>query len=55
MLFINNLLLLTVAFLPFPTKLVADYLRHSGGQAATLAYAAQCSCSRSSARSPPSR
>ena len=40
MLFINNLLLLVVAFLPFPTKLVADYLRHSGEQAATLAYAA---------------
>ena len=29
-----------MAFLPFPTKLVADYLRHSGEQAATLAYAA---------------
>ncbi len=40
MLFINNLLLLVVAFLPFPTKLVGDYLRHSGEQAATLAYAA---------------
>jgi uncharacterized membrane protein len=40
MLFLNNLLLLTVAFLPFPTKLVADYLRSDGEQAATLAYAA---------------
>jgi TMEM175 potassium channel family protein len=40
MLFINNLLLLTIAFLPFPTKLVADYLRRDGEQAATLAYAA---------------
>jgi uncharacterized membrane protein len=40
MLFINNLLLLTVAFLPFPTKLVADYLRHGGERAATIAYAA---------------
>ncbi len=40
MLFINNLLLLVVAFLPFPTKLVADYLRHGGERAATLAYAA---------------
>jgi len=39
MLFVNNLLLLTVAFLPFPTKLVADYLRRDGEQAATLAYA----------------
>jgi TMEM175 potassium channel family protein len=41
MLFLNNLLLLTVAFLPFPTKLVGDYL-HGGGEgekAATLAYA----------------
>jgi TMEM175 potassium channel family protein len=27
MLFINNLLLLTVSFLPFPTKLVAEDLR----------------------------
>jgi uncharacterized membrane protein len=40
MLFLNNLLLLTVAFLPFPTKLVGDYLRSGGEQAATLAYAA---------------
>jgi len=40
MLFVNNLLLLVVAFLPFPTRLVADYLRHDGEQAATLAYAA---------------
>ncbi|HKT44855.1 MAG TPA: TMEM175 family protein [Gaiellaceae bacterium] len=39
MLFINNLLLLTIAFLPFPTKLVGDYLRHGGEQAAVLAYA----------------
>jgi len=40
MLFINNLLLLTIAFLPFPTKLVADYLQKDGEQSATLAYAA---------------
>jgi uncharacterized membrane protein len=40
MLFINNLLLLTIAFLPFPTRLVAEYLRRDGEQAATLAYAA---------------
>jgi TMEM175 potassium channel family protein len=38
-LFVNNLLLLTIAFLPFPTKLVADYLRGDGEKAATLAYA----------------
>jgi uncharacterized membrane protein len=40
MLFVNNLLLLTIAFLPFPTKLVGDYLRNDGEQAAALAYAA---------------
>jgi uncharacterized membrane protein len=39
MLFVNNLLLLTIAFLPFPTKLVGDYLRGDGEQAAALAYA----------------
>jgi TMEM175 potassium channel family protein len=37
--FLNNLLLLTVAFLPFPTKLVAQYLNHDGEEAAALAYA----------------
>ena len=40
MLFINNLLLLTVAFLPFPTRLVAEDLRAPGEGAAALAYAA---------------
>jgi uncharacterized membrane protein len=40
MLFINNILLMTIAFLPFPTKLVADYLRRDGEGAATLAYTA---------------
>ena len=42
MLFINILLLLTIAFLPFPTKLVAQNLRHGGGgeEAAVLAYTA---------------
>jgi uncharacterized membrane protein len=42
MLFINILLLLTIAFLPFPTKLVAQNLNsgHAGEQAAALAYAA---------------
>jgi len=38
-LFINNLLLLTVAFLPFPTGLVGTYLQRDGEQAAALAYA----------------
>jgi uncharacterized membrane protein len=38
-LFVNNLLLLTVAFLPFPTGLVGSYLRGDGEQAAALAYA----------------
>ena len=40
LLFLNILLLMTVAFLPFPTKLVADYLQKPGEQAAVLAYAA---------------
>ena len=39
-LFVNNLLLMTVAFLPFPTKLVADYLGKDGEKAAALAYTA---------------
>lgn len=39
-LFVNNLLLLTVAFLPFPTRLIGDYIRDPGQrQAAALAYA----------------
>ena len=41
MLFINNLLLLTVAFLPFPTGIVGTSLqRGEGERAAALAYAA---------------
>jgi uncharacterized membrane protein len=40
MLFINNLLLLTIAFLPFPTRLVAEDLRHAGDRPAAIAYAA---------------
>lgn len=40
MLFINIILLMTIAFLPFPTKLVADYLNRDGEGAATLAYTA---------------
>ena len=39
LLFINILLLLTISFLPFPTKLVGDYLRDAGEQAAALTYA----------------
>jgi uncharacterized membrane protein len=39
-LFINLLLLLTVSFIPFPTKLVAQYLQKPGERSATLAYAA---------------
>jgi uncharacterized membrane protein len=40
LLFLNTLLLLTVAFLPFPTRLVADYLQKPGEQSAVYAYAA---------------
>jgi len=39
-LFLNLLLLMTVSFLPFPTRLVADYLQRPGEQAAVYAYAA---------------
>jgi uncharacterized membrane protein len=38
LLFINMLLLLVVAFMPFPTKLVAEYLQQPGEQAAVYAY-----------------
>jgi uncharacterized membrane protein len=38
LLFVNLILLMIVAFFPFPTKLVADYLRTDGEQAAVLAY-----------------
>ena len=38
LLFLNLLLLLTVAFLPFPTKLVAQYLQQPGEQTAVYAY-----------------
>src|SRR6516225_5725205 len=38
--FINLLLLLVVAFIPFPTKLVADFLNRSGERPAVIAYAA---------------
>jgi uncharacterized membrane protein len=40
-LFVNNLLLLTVAFLPFPTGLIGEAIQRGvGEQAAALAYAA---------------
>ena len=39
-LFINTLLLLTVSFIPFPTKLVAQFLQKPGERSATYAYAA---------------
>jgi uncharacterized membrane protein len=38
--FLNILLLLIIAFLPFPTKLVAQYLRDDGEKAAALVYSA---------------
>jgi len=38
LMFLNLLLLLTVAFLPFPTRLVAHYLEHGGERAAVYAY-----------------
>lgn len=38
-LFLNLLLLLTVAFLPFPTKLVAQYLQGDGERPAAFLYA----------------
>jgi uncharacterized membrane protein len=39
-LFVNNMLLLTIAFLPFPTNLIADHLQGTGGKPAAVAYAA---------------
>ncbi|MES1246739.1 MAG: TMEM175 family protein [Actinomycetota bacterium] len=38
-LFVNNLLLMVIAFLPFPTRLVAEHLHRSGAEPATIAYA----------------
>jgi uncharacterized membrane protein len=40
LLFLNLLLLMTISFLPFPTRLVADYLNRPGEQTAVYAYAA---------------
>jgi uncharacterized membrane protein len=39
-LFINTLLLLVVAFIPFPTRLVAEFLQQDGERPAVYAYAA---------------
>jgi uncharacterized membrane protein len=39
LLFLNLLLLLVIGFLPFPTKLVAQYLQQPGQKAAVVAYA----------------
>ena len=39
-LFVNTVLLLTVSFMPFPTKLVADYLQKPDERQAVIAYAA---------------
>jgi uncharacterized membrane protein len=39
-LFLNLLLLMTVSFLPFPTRLVAHYLQRPGEQTAVYAYGA---------------
>ena len=39
-LFINILLLLSVSFIPFPTRLVAQYLQQPGERPAAYAYAA---------------
>jgi uncharacterized membrane protein len=38
LMFLNLLLLMTVAFLPFPTRLVASDLRHVGESSAVYAY-----------------
>ena len=38
--FVNLLLLLDVAFIPFPTKLVAEYLDRAGERPAVIAYSA---------------
>jgi TMEM175 potassium channel family protein len=38
LLFLNVLLLIIVGFLPFPTRLVANYLQKSGEQTAVYAY-----------------
>jgi uncharacterized membrane protein len=39
LMFLNLLLLLTISFLPFPTRLVAEHLQKDGEQTAVYAYA----------------
>lgn len=39
---LNTLLLMVVAFIPFPTRLVAEYLREGGGDERTAALALGC-------------
>lgn len=39
LMFLNLLLLLTISFLPFPTRLVAEHLQKSGERPAVYAYA----------------
>lgn len=38
LLFLNGLLLLCVTFVPFPTSLVSEYVRHKEGRTAVLVY-----------------
>lgn len=38
LLFLNGLLLLCVTFVPFPTSLVSEYVRHEQGRTAALVY-----------------
>jgi uncharacterized membrane protein len=40
LLFLNLLLLMTISFLPLPTRLVAEYLNKPGERSAVIAYAA---------------
>ena len=42
LMFLNTLLLLVVAFIPFPTRLVAEYLRNGGSGERTAALAYGC-------------
>jgi uncharacterized membrane protein len=42
--FLNALLLLVVAFIPFPTRLVADFLGENGERAAVIVYGLTMTC-----------
>jgi uncharacterized membrane protein len=42
LMFLNTLLLLVIAFIPFPTRLVAEYLREGGSAERTAALAYGC-------------